>query len=268
MADDSSQTLNLFHRRNVIPKHGQSVRVRVALMKIFSRIRPNSAKLFLSFSQYKGSLSGKKNQKEKKEKPLSEKVSQVICLHDKTHGIFENFVLEKCNTTWKQVNFELGPSPTQALYVHGHERVHGHKQPLEPQGEPTSFLNDFYSYSQKCNSQYDYSNRKITLGNDVETNQGPKIIVKSYNVSGMKEYDKLKRVLNFGHKILKEWIGIFAIQETHLTQDDIAKLDLIWKGKYVLSPGTNSARGSLILFADWHFDKIDYIKRNDDGRTS
>ena len=233
-------------------------------------------------SQGKKKLTGKKGTKkrEKRENLLKENVSLVNCLLDKSQGNLEENVLEII-MTWKQVNFELGPSPTQALYAHGLERGHGHKMPLVYQGRQTSvFLDSYNSYSisnlyfhtkpprisHTC--FYDFARRKLILGNDVETNPGPKVVVKSFNVSGMKDYDKMKRILNYSHNLLKETIGIIILQETHLTKEDETRLNLMWKGKYIISPGTNLARGCAILYAEWHFDKVEFIKGDDDGRTA
>jgi hypothetical protein len=59
----------------------------------------------MKFSLNKNGTTGKKETK--KEKPatfLKEKVSQVSCLNDKSHGKFEKNVLEII-MTWKQFKF-------------------------------------------------------------------------------------------------------------------------------------------------------------------
>lgn len=161
--------------------------------------------------------------------------------------------------TWKQVKFELGLCPTQALYAHGLERGHEQKRPLDFQGQ---------KFTSVFKLTYNYLKRLTILSNDVESNPGPNIAFRTYNVSGIKEYDKLKRVLNFCHKATKEWLGITVLQETHLGDPDVGRLNTMWKGNYIMAPGSNQARGCIILFAEWHFDKILFTKGDADGRTA
>jgi len=218
-------------------------------------------KTFLkTFKNYHSKDKGK-NKKDEISGIKSSKVSPELLRNKKSSSKAPHQALKKCNKTWSldQVNFESGPSgPTQALYAHGLERGHGHKKPLDIQGHSTSV---FYYFYNVCK-------RLITLGNDIETNPGPNILVKTYNVSGMREYDKLKRILNFCHKTLNEWLGVVILQETHLTETDQARLNIMWKGKFVMSPGSNQARGCTLLYADWHFEKVILTKNDNDGRTT
>lgn len=84
---------------------------------------------------------------------------------------------------------------------------------------------------------------KLLESGDIESNPGPKyhiVSVKSYNVRGLKNKLKLKRVLNTCHKEISQNNGsIIFLQETHLEENDRVTLDMMWRHSYVSSPGTN-----------------------------
>ena len=98
---------------------------------------------------------------------------------------------------------------------------------------------------------------------DIERNPGPVNCQKSismqvitYNVRGLKEYSKLKRVLNSCAKIIKDnRNSIICLQETHLDRGDENKLRVMWKENYVISPGAGKSRGCITLF-DNSWEKI------------
>jgi len=106
----------------------------------------------------------------------------------------------------------------------------------------------------------DVINRKGLLlrSGDIEENPGPsdnpvlkdeKLVINSYNIRGLKEYAKLKRTLNnCAGKLKANNNVVFQFQETHLENEDKGKLNLMWRGNYILSPGGNKSRGCLTLF--------------------
>jgi len=105
--------------------------------------------------------------------------------------------------------------------------------------------------------------RLITLSGDVEENPGPDsgkqeyLSINSYNIRGLKEYSKLKRVLNKCAGMIKQNNNVlFNLQETHLSLEDKNRLEVMWRGKYSLSPGANKSRGCLILY-DSSWDLLD-----------
>ena len=123
-------------------------------------------------------------------------------------------------------------------------------------------------YNNTCN---------ILLSGDIERNPGPEstgqqkdstgnwgkkknsfneIDIVTYNCRGLKDYKKLKRLLNTCSKILQKCrLGIVLLQETHLDRDGTKKLDLMWRGKYVSSPGEGASRGCVTLFdSSWGVD--------------
>jgi exonuclease III len=89
---------------------------------------------------------------------------------------------------------------------------------------------------------------------DVEPNPGPsqkgevgKMV--TYNVRGIKEYGKLKRVLNLSANLIKlNRYAIINLQETHLDSDDINRVKMLWRGGFNLSPGSSKSRGCLTLW--------------------
>ena len=107
---------------------------------------------------------------------------------------------------------------------------------------------------------------------DIESNPGPSkginlmnLEVLSYNVRGLKEYSKLKRVLNSCSNIIrKNKNTLICLQETHLERSDENKIRVMWKGNYVMSPGGNKSRGCITLF-DSSWEQID-SQRDPGGR--
>ena len=84
----------------------------------------------------------------------------------------------------------------------------------------------------------------------------------------MKDYNKTKRLLNYCHKTQKCDIGITVLQETHLTEDEAKKIQYMWKGNYIMSPAEESARGTIMLYAPWHFEKIIHTEGESNGRMT
>ncbi len=87
---------------------------------------------------------------------------------------------------------------------------------------------------------------------DIETNPGPdgtEFKVVTYNVRGLKEYNKRKRFLNTSCNLLKTNPNtIINIQETHLDESDKQNFINMWRGGWALSPGGNKSRGCITLF--------------------
>jgi len=120
---------------------------------------------------------------------------------------------------------------------------------------------------------------KILLSGDVELNPGPDrdreadkngesgisssrnasndLEVITYNCRGLKEYRKLKRVLNSSANIIKcKPLSIIFLQETHLDCNASKKINIMWRGNYALSPGEGGSRGCITLFEDrWQVDE-------------
>ncbi len=105
----------------------------------------------------------------------------------------------------------------------------------------------------------------LLRGGDIESNPGPgrvsesdkKITLITYNVRGLKEYTKLKRVLNSCAELIKTNRNtIICLQETHLERNDENKLRVMWREGFVSSPGGNKSRGCITLY-DNSWDKIE-----------
>jgi len=106
----------------------------------------------------------------------------------------------------------------------------------------------------------DTINRKrlIILSGDVETNPGPvrdarkgeeRLVIKSYNIRGLKDFFKLKRTLNkCAGNIKANSNTVYNLQESHLEMVDKNKVNLMWRGNFSLSPGGNKSRGCLTLY--------------------
>jgi exonuclease III len=133
------------------------------------------------------------------------------------------------------------------LFVHG---FHGLK--YKPLWGQTNFL---------------YLSRIITLSHDIETNPGPvSEYFQTHNVRGLKNYRKLKRVLNQAHVVNKHDLGIVCVQETHL--DNGNQLKYMWREGFVLSPSVNNARGTVLFYSRKSFDKVMLEEGDQDGHTA
>ncbi len=105
---------------------------------------------------------------------------------------------------------------------------------------------------------------------DVELNPGPtgKLLVGSYNVSGCKNYSKLKRLMTFLFKLRKTDRFIFLLQETHLSSKELPLIQSLWREGIVLAPSTGKARGVLTLFSNNLFENILFTDGTSDGRIT
>jgi len=121
------------------------------------------------------------------------------------------------------------------------------------------FKNTLISFNSSTISLKKYlrfkTNKELLKCGDIEANPGPmdtgstgKII--TYNVRGIKEYSKLKRILNLCAKVLKSNpLTVINLQETHLDNNDRDRIKLLWRGGFNLSPGTNRSRGCMTLWS-------------------
>jgi hypothetical protein len=109
---------------------------------------------------------------------------------------------------------------------------------------------------------------RILLANDVETNPGPAIMLKTQNISGMKEYNKKKRILNLAHSINKYDMGFMALQETHITKEETKSIEYMWRGGFAVSPSPGQARGTILLYSSNSFDSITEKYNDQNGRIT
>jgi len=110
----------------------------------------------------------------------------------------------------------------------------------------------------KC---YNLAKRKLSLSNDVESNPGPfvnaqHLTICSYNVNGIKDFKKLKRISNFLNKLPFKNNCIINLQETHLTSNEISKLEYQWKWGSYHSFSSGASAGVSILYNKSYFDRI------------
>jgi len=124
---------------------------------------------------------------------------------------------------------------------------------------PTTFCSQ--NPKLKIAANYNISKRKITLSHDVELNPGPEkdfknhFTICSYNVNGIKDFRKLKRVTHFLNKLPFKNNCIINLQETHLTKNEISKLEYQWKWGSCHSPANRASGGVSILYNKTYFDK-------------
>ncbi len=126
-------------------------------------------------------------------------------------------------------------------------------------------------------AKYNHSGRLVLLSNDVEQNPGPNcnalpvhdksnMIVLSYNVQGIKNFGKLKRLNNFWHKLPFSKNVIINLQETHLSKKDKTTLEYQWKWGSHQSTTENNSGGVAILYNKSFFDEITTCKSDSQGR--
>ena len=75
----------------------------------------------------------------------------------------------------------------------------------------------------------------------------------TYNCCGLKDYKKLKRTINTCANIIKmNTFSLIFLQETHLDIEATRKLNIMWRGQFSLSPGSEVSRGCITLFdSEW-----------------
>ncbi len=115
----------------------------------------------------------------------------------------------------------------------------------------------------------------ISLSGDVHLNPGPKtyhvqdkknLVVLTYNVQGLKNFKKLKRLNNFLHRLPFNKNVIIFLQETHLNEKEINKLNFQWKWGSTHSTTENNSGGVSILYNKSYFDEIINVKIDNVGR--
>ena len=116
---------------------------------------------------------------------------------------------------------------------------------------------------------------KLLISNDVETNPGPECIdvsnksdltICTYNVNGLKEHKKLKRLTHFINKLPFNRNGVINFQETHLTVGETIKLDLQWRHGACHSPAFGASAGVSILYNKSYFDEVSSTHNDNHGR--
>jgi hypothetical protein len=175
------------------------------------------------------------------------KVIQVTTNATTNLPTWKQVVLE---VAWKQAKFSWGLCPRHLTH---HETL-------------VSWYSIFLGNQDKT---YNFQRRIILLSHDVELNPGPNIEFRSYNTRGLKEYNKLKRILNYFNKTASADIGVTFLQETHLTILETKKLEVMWRGDFVASPGGDpAARGCILLYHKAQFQDIIFSKVDPDGRST
>jgi len=124
-------------------------------------------------------------------------------------------------------------------------------------------------------NEYSCRLRLIALSGDVHPNPGPKsfhvhkktnLVIMTYNVQGLKNFKKMKRVNNFLHKLNFSKNVIINLQETHLCKQEITKLEYQWKWGSCHSTTENNSGGVSILYNKNYFDEIIKTKNDLVGR--
>jgi exonuclease III len=111
---------------------------------------------------------------------------------------------------------------------------------------------------------------------DIESNPGPispynnlvvnknNLIVCTYNVQGLGNFSKMKRVLNSLNKLPFRNSTVINLQETHFSNK--SSLPYHWKTGSVQSNGTSASAGVAILYNQSYFDEIVETEEDFDGR--
>jgi len=111
-----------------------------------------------------------------------------------------------------------------------------------------------------------YLRRILLQANDVETNPGPTIQISTHNISGMRNLDKCRRILNNANKLNKGEILIIGLQETHLDNTHVNRLNLQWRLQHIMSPSEGNAKGTLLLYDERNFETIITKGSDPEGR--
>jgi len=131
----------------------------------------------------------------------------------------------------------------------------------------------FYCSANKDNQQFNRAGRQILLSVDVETNPGPmptsndhktKLRVMTYNVQGLGNNAKLKRVNNILHKLEGRDSYVINLQETHFKSEQ--NIVYHWKWGVSQSLGTSNSCGVAILYTKSYFDDLIETRKDKEGR--
>ena len=71
----------------------------------------------------------------------------------------------------------------------------------------------------------------------------------TYNVRGLNDQNKVRHLINYFNKAYcsKDFDSVIALQETNIVKEGI--IPYIWRGNYVLTPGTGNSKGCLTLLS-------------------
>jgi exonuclease III len=137
----------------------------------------------------------------------------------------------------------------------------------------TFTVTKFHTIPFKNSNNYSYLKIKcIKESNDVELNPGPQnkakdvINIKSYNVRGLKDFQKQKRLFNYLNRNANKSLNVINLQETHFNLKDIESVNYHWKWGSIHSPGVGAAAGVSILYNESFFDKIINSYKDINGR--
>ncbi len=113
---------------------------------------------------------------------------------------------------------------------------------------------------------YNHFKRLIELSNDIEKNPGPNhnlsyvkksnLFTLTYNVRGLKDKNKMVRLINFFKQLEYKRNSVINLQETHLNENELNRLTKEWKYGVVQSPAVNNSGGVAILYNKSYFDEI------------
>jgi exonuclease III len=115
----------------------------------------------------------------------------------------------------------------------------------------------------------------LALAGDIHPNPGPSsfnvhkktnLVVLTYNVQGIKNFKKIKRVNNFLHRLTFSKNVVINLQETHLNSKETSKLDFQWKWGSHHSPAIDNSGGVSILYNKSYFDEVFKTKTDNCGR--
>ncbi len=134
----------------------------------------------------------------------------------------------------------------------------------------------YICFDKVVNISYCYlAQRLLMLSGDVEINPGPpvsrdklsstntRLFVSTYNVQGLGNFHKLKRVSNVLNRLPNRSSTVINLQETHLTKDT---LQYHWRTGSVQSPGKSNSAGVAILYDAAFFDDVLEVRQDHEGR--
>jgi len=184
----------------------------------------------------------------RKRTPLSTKPSLVYrtakCLHGEWHEVNRAaYLFHKLNTTHNSITDKSMNSYTKSQFYN---------------------INIVSKLVSAC-----VIRKRLLESNDIETNPGPSfkfLDIITYNVNGLKDYRKQKRVFNHLSNISKHKNELIYIQETHLTPKECESIKYHWKGETLHSPGTGASAGVSIFYNNNYFDEILEEYTDNEGR--
>ncbi len=192
---------------------------------------------------------------------------------DHVPNLFLSFLSYKLNTVVLKCIWVFLSASKLAIKLIDNEKTAKYRSKTLPLIYINTTLSVSYIPCGKLNSTNSALNLDLLCRHgDIETNPGPltpgKLLIGTYNISGCKNYPKLRRIMAWLFSKKKTDRFIFSLQETYLTINEVSKVEALWREGLIVSPSSGRARGVITVFSNSLFENILYNFGSTDGRLT